>query len=287
MLLEYVTPAGEVLTLSTTGRYLREVDGTGVADVRDRSLQTPGRDGTTIVSHELDERIVRAVATLVSPSWSQLHALRRELARCLNPRAGLGTLRYQPDPASPVYEIAAKYHRGAEFGPTLGPAAERLAISFRCPDPAWRIAPVNEALGAFAPGGWSLGSDGWEPGEGWLLEGGGARFTVENEGDLPSWPVFTVTATADGTRGPVFRNETTGQAFSLTRGDGVVLQEGEVLVVDMDRKTARLEGHNVFGYVTPDSAMWALAPGGQDVVMTLDEGAADVSLAWWTRLVGV
>ncbi len=281
MYLEYVAADGDSIELAGGPVRLLALEGAGVAEPRDQIERVPRRDGVTIVRDELEERYIRATVRAAGSTWAGLHALRRELASVLNPRRGLGVLRYQPVDGGPTYEIPAKYAGGAGFGGGGQQGfRDQFSVSFRCPDPGWRQTPQQAISLDFALGGLAFPIS--FP---IAFTATGTTQAINNAGDLPSAPVITFTASAGGAEDPAFRNVTTGQEFVLA---GLVLAEDESVVVDMDRRTARLnDGTNVMALRTPASEMWTLVPGINEVAVSASVGSGAVVLEYWRRLVGV
>lgn len=283
MLLEFETAAGEVLELTTEPLRLRALEGTGVADPRQEVVTTPLRDGETLVRTTLAPRYVRASLTVAASDWAALHDKRRELASRLNPRLAAGTLRYQPVPGGTVYEIGAKYESGAGFA-LAGQQGfnDRMTISFRCPDPAWRVSPASSAAATLAASGWVIP---WTVP--WDIFESAAPIAVDNQGDLDSYPVLTFVAGGGGASDPVFTNTTTGKVMAFTGGAGLDLAAGETLVVDMDARTAFVGATNVLGLRSDASEAWPLVPGPNDIEFAVGSGGGELTVTFQRLLVGV
>lgn len=108
-----------------------------------------------------------------------------------------------------------------------------------------------------------------------------ADATISNAGDLPTWPVWTITGPGAD---PVLENLTTGERLALTATLGV----GEGLVIDTrpGRKTiTRSDGSNLFSSLSSDSALWALARGNNQVRIEMPSADANsaVRLAYTLR----
>ena len=187
--------------------------------------------------------------------WSK----RREISAALNPRAGQGVLSFAPD--EQVYEIDAVVDRGLSFSSPRGPHAQQQAVGFRCDDPAWRVAAVNEQ---------TVATD--------------TTKTVTNAGDLASYHEVHVDIDAASTTGPKVSNLTTGHDFVVDDSFGT----GDEITIDMDARTVVDEnGASLMAKRTPASQMWAIEPGSNDLRATQTAGDLTVRYRWWTRLVGI
>jgi len=230
---------------------LQALRGTGIAPVQHRTVATPLRDGSVYVDTKVvPRRLVAEMVVVSRTDFAAIWDLRRDLVRRLNPRRGQGILTYAP--SARLYEVDAIVDQGgAAFDESLGPFAMTPRIPFVCDDPAWRDVVVAATLeetsgeGAVVPFDFPLD---FFPGE---------RFTVENEGDLPVWPVVTIEGPVVG---PFITNVTSGQTFRLR--DSVSLVVGQSVVIDMDARTVlRDDGENLMPGRAADAEMWALEPG--------------------------
>lgn len=287
--LQFVSRTGTSIDLASAPYRLSAIEGAGVAEPRDQVELVPQRDGVVVVRTELAERYIRVGVTIAGATVAARYDARRALGAALNPRAGLGLLRYQPHAAAPTYEIPAKYESGAGFGNDQhGPMLERVTIAFRCPDPAWRVTPQVAASLDVAASGLSF-----PLAFPLMFPSSPADYVVNNAGDLDSYPVLTLVAGAAGAVGARFQNLTTGEDFALRRGSALSLVEDDALVVDMGEKTAVKypaaggDPVSVMGFRTAESQMWALRPGSNTVRISLDLGEADTTVAYWQRLAGV
>lgn len=280
MLLEFVASNGAVLELNAPPtRYVQAVPGFDVAEPRHQSVPVPGRDGEVVVAYALETRFVRPQIAVLPADRADYYAIRRDFASKLNPRLGLGTLRYQPVEGGTTYEVGATLATPPGFGSFRAGLREVIAnLSFKCPDPALREVPAVETTIDSAPTGILL----WEiP---WVMPAGSTTSTPFNSGDLDTYPVLTFTAGGGGAEDPEFANVTTGQTFKL---EGIVMTGGQELVIDMGERTAFLDGSNVLGARTSDSEAWPLVPGENEIETTLGAGSGTTVLSYYRRYVGV
>lgn len=274
--LTYVDAGGTQYSLSSSGRVLRAVRGFGIPAVVHQTVRTPGRDGETLIRSLYEPRFVIADVTLIDTSWSAIQADRVSLAAALNPRAGIGELRWQPVPAGTTYALPAVLE---SFGrDSIGSRLDRMSLAFRCPDPAIRVLPINsdqyEALGSGSDFPTDFPTD--------FLAG--TPEVINNAGHLASPPVIVVTGQVTG---PFILNQTTGQIFELD----VTIPAGMTATIDMRGRTAvRSDGLNLMPFRSARSVMWSLEPGNNTVEFGWEAAASPpviFDFAFWTLLAGV
>jgi hypothetical protein len=277
----YTPPAGERIDLSDS---LVDIFGAGVPGLRHQAVRTPSRDGEVLLRTVLEPRFLRVRLDVMGAGFQIMQQLRRDLVRSLNPKRGLGEIDYQPVAGGPVYRIAAVLAEGLGFDQheeDFGEFLEPLLVSFRCPDPAWRtterFAVVGEgASGLSIPMAIPLAMATIESPEG----------AVTNQGDLEVYPLLLLTGAFTG---PRVENLTIGQFVHF---NGLAVAAGETLRVDMDARTAVLVAANgsetnVMPYRTADSVAWTLAPGVNDIAVTISTGEIEARLFWADRYLGV
>ena len=274
--LTYVDAAGTSYQLNSSGRTLRALRGEGIPDIVHQVVRTPNRDGETLIRSLYEPRFLTALVTLAAADWSALQTARVAMAAALNPRAGIGEIRYQPVAAGTTYTIPAILE---SFGRDVpGSKLERVPLVFRCPDPAWRVSPINSE--ELLTGGSGITVPITVPID--ILAG--APYPITNAGHLDSPPVFTITG---GVTNPLVRNATSDKTFQLD----VTIAVGQTAVIDMGARTAvRSDGLNLMPYRTSESQMWSLVPGVNSIeVGFFSAPATPVSfeIEWYTRLAGV
>jgi hypothetical protein len=110
---------------------------------------------------------------------------------------------------------------------------------------------------------------------------GGNDVIISNSGDIETYPVFTIYGPAVNPRLILFRGDGKTLYFTL---QGLILNAAsDVVVVDVGRKTAVMNGSfNVYNYAV-GSDWWALEPGLTNIVRyTADSGsiASHASVQW-------
>ena len=120
----------------------------------------------------------------------------------------------------------------------------------------------------------------------WPFTASAQTFVLTNDGDLPTYPVFTVTAGSSGATGVAFANAANGKRYQTA--SGFVLAAGEVLTLDMDARTAtKQDGSNQISQRTATSEMWPLEVGDNAVTVSTDSGSATIQVVYRRRYVGV
>ena len=253
---------------------LREVRGAGIPALQHDTVRTPGRDGATYVRTILDQRFLVVDLWLLATSFADLQVQRRTLIAALNPKTGVGTLKYTPD--ATLYAIDCLVERGVGFTQYRGPLMERATISFRCPDPTWRTLPQNEETIDNSGSGLSV------PITVPLSFADGMGTTViNNTGDVDSLPVITVPGACAN---PIITNTTTDKKLQFV---GLTLSGGETLTIDCDARTAEVDGASVIAKLSSDSEFWALEPGNNSVTFSIASGDVDATVKYFTRFLGV
>lgn len=108
-----------------------------------------------------------------------------------------------------------------------------------------------------------------------------AASTVDNPGDVETWPVWNVTGPGSAL---VLRNLTTGLVLSLT----ATLSAGESVSIDTtpgEKTVTKNDGTNLFSGLSDDSELWALAAGSNSLQIELTgaTSASAVSLRYRPR----
>jgi Phage tail protein len=264
---------------SATGETIRFVTRTEAQQrmmppVSIHTVRVPQAQGGRFRHARHDERL--ATIPVVVPGATDGRDELRRWARALDPVKGEGTLTVvQGD--HPGRQLVCAYEAGldefAEEYPNLG----LTTLAFRAADPYWQDASESTVIGAIDPYAYQ-----WFPFLPLVL-GPIDVFTmvnVDNPGDVDAWPI--VTTTGPGTDLTV-TNQTTGQMWSYLDP----MAAGSTLVVDHrpGHKTARLNGFNVFGRLSPDSVLWPLVPGVNRISIGFKSatGASKVTFGWRNR----
>jgi hypothetical protein len=95
--------------------------------------------------------------------------------------------------------------------------------------------------------------------------------TVTNNGTVFIQPKITL---YDVMTNPVLTNRTTGDVFTLA---GLTTSPGDVVVIDMKKRSVTLNGGNIFARVAPSSRWWGLVVGPNDITLESGSGSDTVS----------
>jgi hypothetical protein len=265
--LAFRNPDGETVTfLMLAGAKARMMPPVAVA-----TLAVPAGNGSRFLGAAHLERIV-SVPVAVPGSITDRDELRR-WARVLDPAKGEGALSVvQGAHAGRV--LTCCYDAGLDELEETYPHVNEATLLFRAAWPYWAEGMEQSVR---VTQGSTVRT--WFPFLPLILGASDAFavFNVTNTGDVPAWPV--VTTVGPGTD-LTAENLTTGARWKVT---GPVAA-GSTLVVDTrpGRKTATLDGANVFSRLTADSELWALAPGLNQVQVSLalTDPTASVTFAW-------
>lgn len=260
---------------------LRRLLGAGMPGLLHQVVRTPNRDGEVYVGRTvLEPRFLIADMRIAHVcTWEQEHDLRQRLTTRLSPKTGVGTLRYWPDSIN-VYEIDTLVERGVEFqaGDLPDGMLRRLAISFRCSDPAWRIPTLNSQDIAVAVGGLSVPIT--VP---LSFVNNAETATITNVGSLESFPIIRIPGSITV---PRVTNDTTGEYIEFN----TTVAAGRTLIIDMDLRTAELDdGTNMMPFRTSGSVFWGLEPGANSITCSSSSQAGNITFTftWYTLLLGV
>jgi hypothetical protein len=264
---------------SATGEVIRfvtrvEAQQRFMPPVEIHTIRVPQAQGGRFRYGQHSERLVTLPVVVPGPTAGRAEL--RRWARALDPLKGEGTLTVVQG-AYAGRQLVCAYEAGLDTFAEQYPLLGLTTLAFRAADPYWQdstesslVANINSTAFTWFP---------FFP----LILGASdvfAQATITNAGDVNAWPVIT-------TIGPgtdlTLTNLTTGLMWHLTGN----IAAGATLVVDHrpGRKSARLDGVNVFGRLTDDSALWPLVPGPNRVSMGFAGGtaASKISFAWRSR----
>lgn len=235
----------------------------------------PGEPGARVRSVRHDVR--EFTLPLWLGTYSSEAELRREMRRIIalmDPVRGEGKIRVQ-SPAGDQREIRCRYAAGLEMNESLGDntglRAQKAAVVFRAHDPYWM--DVNDTIVTLTVGE----TPKFFPIFPMRLTSSEifTESSIDNPGDVEAWPVWTL-------QGPgstiVLRNLTTGKKLELSASGGLTLTGRESLIIDTrpGKKTlVRSDGTNLWPYVSNDSSLWPLRPGGNLVRLEMSGSNTD------------
>ncbi len=252
--------------------------GLGVAPSSHQMEVVSLQDGERYQRTLLGPRFIALDLIVLDTSWAAAHTRRRTLIAALNPRKGLGKLRWTPVDGGASYDIDAIMAGG--FGlpesQELGMFAVRDSLSFHCPDPAWRSTTETTTNFGVAASGLAVPVD--VPAE---LTDGSVTNAINNTGDLDTYPTVTFPGPC---LGPRIENLTTGKVCAFP---ALALLSGETLTIDAKAKTALVGAVNVLGSRRPSDEFWPLTPGNNSVKASTSSGASAAAVKHFVRYAGV
>lgn len=248
------------------------VEGRGMPPVESVIDVIPGQPGGRRRQTRFGVREVVLPLEVFGGSQSDLRGTLRSLARAFDPTRGDGRL-VSTAPDGSVREIVCRYSSGMELVEDLDLLGnvQRAGVVFSAVDPYWydgaatavTFGPTQASFFPFFPLRLSA-SEVY------------ADTEVDNEGDVESWPVWTIAG--PGTS-PVLRNLTTGKSLDLT---GVVLGRGETVEIDTRpgfKTVRRGDGTNLYPDLTATSSLWPLVEGHNSLRLELSATTAETSFA--------
>lgn len=269
-LIEWVDAGGVLSPLSGQPdiEVLWGVEGRFMPPVRFISDGIPFEDGESLRSVTFEPRDVLLPIRIHSSSEIELRSRLRALVAAFNPKAGNGQLRVTgPDGATRL--LTCRYSGGLELSESEGQAGvnwQRFVAALRAFDPYWYDAATN--VQSFTTGTTST----FFPMFPLRLSSSEvfADATVQNDGDVEAWPVWTITGPGSD---PVLRNLTSGKTLALD----VDLLDGESITIDTrprQKTITKSDGTNGFSTLTATSSLWPLLDGPNSVRVELSGASA-------------
>jgi hypothetical protein len=270
--LDYVSASGIVTNLtSLPGVRALGAVGMDMPPVEFVEDEIPEQPGTQLREVRTRPREVQLPLFVEQPTHNDLRSFLRALARRFDPASGDGRLR-STSADGVMRELVCRYSAGLEGSRTRidsGATWRRALLVFRAFDPLWLdTQPVSQTYTTGAQRNFlgdpflpiKLTSD--------TVFG---EQTVDNDGDKPTFPVWTVHGPASSVR---LTNVTTGQVIDLA----VPLTAAQTVVIDTRpfRKTVRRDdGTNLYAGLSLTSALWPLPSGMSTVRVELPDATAD------------
>jgi phage-related protein len=278
--LTFTTADGDVIDLNDgTVLSLRgALRNTGMPPVLQDTVKTPNRDGETWKRMIFEPRFLGLNLTVQGSSFSDLQDQHQTLLTALNPRLGVGMLKYTP--AATLYAIDCLVEDGPRFNNYRGPLMDRVAISFRCPDPTWYDPVENNETVANSGSGLSFAGSGVSFDPLSFADGTGTT-TINNLGNMASFPTITVPGACTN---PIIRNTTTGKKLQFV---GLTIGSGENLIIDTKLRTAKIGSISHISKLSADSEFWTLEPGNNVITFSVSSGTVTALVDYLTRFLGV
>jgi hypothetical protein len=225
-----------------------------------------GLDGSLPRNLRLKAREVSIPIAILANDLLELRALERSWARRFSPTRGEGKLRFHLGDGTAREFIRVLYVGGMLGDEGRAQASrrhQRTVLVFRCLDPygydtvdTTRVLAGGDQTGffPFLPMHLSTGAI-------------GAVIQINNDGDAPAWPVWTIAGPGTGI---TITNQTTGAVLSMP---SLTLSSGQTLTIDTRpgrKSVTRNDGTNLYGSVNwATSTMGALVDGLNSIVVAV------------------
>lgn len=242
---------------------LVSVEGLGDVEAEIQTQSAPFQDGTTFIDALLTPRYVPIEFVVRGTDYADIRNQRSIIGKALNPKLGLGTLRYISGDTVRQIDAIAESVPFYPDGDSRGLRFQRGTLTFVCPNPYWRSLDVIEEP-TFKP----LFQF---PFEG-VFEMGEQRDEriITNEGDAPAPLYIEFYGPAVN---PVITNVTTGEYIRVNQ----TLAEGDFMRIDTTdgRKSVEFvapngEATNVFNWIDLGSTFFKLAVGDNEIAYSAD-----------------
>ena len=261
---------------------LVSVEGLGDVSADIQTQKSPYQDGVTYLDSILEPRYVSVEFIVRGKDYADVRTKRVLLTKAVNPKVGLGTLRYIS--GDTVREIPAVAETIPFFpdGDNRGERWQRGTISFLCPDPYWLSEQIKEEP-TFTP----LFEFPFEGEFEFGMQLDERIINIEGDVSTPIQVDFYGPAL-----NPTITNETTGEFIRINRQ----LNEGEYLRIDTSPNNKSVEfvnsagvATNVFNWIDLASTFWELQVGENKVTYSADSDiqGAVVDIRYTTRFAGV
>lgn len=232
------------------------VEGRGMPPVRSVLDEIPGQPGAQRRQTLFGVREIVVPLEVFGTSQAGLRVRLRALVKALNPTRGDGVLRAVA-PDGVTREIGCRYDSGMELveGLDLLGNVQRAGVVFTATDPFWYdTAPMTSTFTTGAQPNFlgnpflpvKLASD--------TVLG---QQTVVNDGDVETWPVWTVNGPATSI---TLSNVTTGETLSLP----ITLTASQSVIINtrpFQKTVRRNDGTNLYGSLGAGSSLWSLREG--------------------------
>lgn len=282
---EWTSPRGVVRNLSTGTSYLRPggIAGHLSAPIEVWASDPPTIDGGIYRGHRYAARDMVLGLTLVAPDPTTWRSETRALVRDFNTTTGDGvlTLRYFD---AETRSIRCRYVGGLESpddGDQGAVFVGKFTVQVRAYDPFWY--GTSRSLTFTASAGSTNLYDNSPP---FTISSGeliGSPAAINNPGDVPSYPVWTIYGPTD----EVTIENADGDSFTVSK---VLADSSQWVRIDTDPRTPANQkivdytGANLWGTATSDFPnLFALPPGDSEVTITVISGTPSVRLDWTPR----
>ena len=260
----FINSRGEAVTFGGPPFYLQKIDGLGDVGADIQTQKAPYQDGSTFLDSILDERNISVEFLIVEEvkGYKGVSASRTTIASVVNPKLGLGTLRYENDNVIREIDVVANSIPIYPDGPRTEVVQKGL-INFIAPNPYWRSLSFMEEP-AFEPrfefpfeGEFEMGMQ-------------REKRIITNDGDVAAPLIIEFFGPA---LNPTIINNTTGEHIKVNQE----LFEGEYMRINTSNANksvvfvnANGEERNVFNWIDLNSTFFKLVVGENDIEYTAD-----------------
>jgi phage-related protein len=258
------------ILVGPTGRFMPPIDLV--------EQQVPFQAGTRLKQTYVKSRDIDLPLGITGVSKSDLRTQTRNLLNMFNPLLGDGQLKIIAEDGSQRL-INCRYSSGLEIQET-GLLWQNVIIVLKAFDPYWY--DPNPIVQTFTVGTPAT----FFPILPMRLTSSTvfADTTINNEGDVESWPTWIITGPGDTI---YIRNLTTGEFININ----YTLQPGETIYIDtrLGKKTVTLgDGTNLYPNLSSDSSLWALQSGNNQIRIEMQNSqvASSVQLSYQNRYWG-
>lgn len=279
--LTYTNPRGDEIVFYLSPFLINSLEGIGEVEVDNYAQKSPYQDGESYIDSYLQPRFIDMEGQILKQDKKEIKQMRRTLTRVCNPKFGLGKIRLELD--GDVHEIYGVPETVPAFPERSMDIWQEFNITWFCPDPYWRsLNQESKPLQAYV-GNFKLPMT--FPFE---LGVSGSSTTLYNDGDAPAPVQIKINGP---TTNPQIFNRTTGEYIRINR----TIAKGEVMNIDTTPGQKSIiikneeEEKQAFGYLDPESTLWDLEIGENEIEHVADSGNrhAEVIIKWRNRFVGV
>ncbi|MFJ8515325.1 phage tail family protein [Lysinibacillus xylanilyticus] len=144
----YTNRLGESVTLGGPPFYLQKINGLGDVSAETQTQRAPYQDGSTYIDSTLDERFIDLEFLIVNElgeGYGKISEKRTKIARVLNPKLGLGILRYENE--SVVREIYCVAESVPIYPDDIrAKTLQKGLVTLRAPSPYWLTEETADQL---------------------------------------------------------------------------------------------------------------------------------------------
>lgn len=253
--------------------YNPPLKGWGLPPIRNSEYNNSGADGGQITEQFYAKREIPISATLMETSFAAMEAKKTEIRQVLGIRKVVEVTLTTPTGRkfktfAKVYAVDAQQEHIHVCNYDIELVADSPIIyDFTAGDYLSVIVDRDAVGGVFFD---TIGAEFDTLGLPFVDGGGGTD--ANNTGEVEANPIIVVTGTAQN---PAITNATTGQTISV----GVTVGASDVLIIDVWRRLATLNGESVFNFLQQDD-WWQMQLGHNDLHFTStggsDDGVAEV-----------